>query len=472
MAVPQIWHWCLVFAYGWLFALVVGACPFDDPNAPRWSPLGTESYLSVSFADPRGTTPFPGLIYHSKPGQAVQAPEDGAIIELREAKDGSGKELLFRGVTGHIWLYGNLQSVGTKRTGLKEYEPIGKASNTFRMELHDPTGNQTINPCEVGLACYDSVPPHVLRAVTWDATNVRSSMRFTGKEALASGCLEVDPQFSEPRLAFQLVDYATLPARDRMGVYSISLRQGSSLYYSREVRTYALPVEQVFVEEYLQSFSADTLGFWYSLAPSATPNENQHGTPEELGQVLRQVVAASDVKANNQFLKLELKDHRLNTTLLRLVPRPSCAPHTPIPAPSAKDSLLYTFLSRPWLQMSVCAQGVKVSLLDSNMQIVERSLCDSIAHEPITVMSLLGRYPSARTVIFGGSLVQSRSVMIMPLMPQLLWKQEGLTLAVKVAKPHFENALAWEVVSGQNGTKTVRTVHPQGIRMRWQATDD
>jgi len=307
--------------------------------------------------------------------------------------------------------------------------------------------------------------------VVWDAANASARPRITGNQALAAGCLEVDPEFHEPRMALQLVDYAVLPAKERMGVYSIVVRQGSSIYYQRNARSYALPADQVFVDEYLQSFAADSLGFWYSLVPTGAVNENVRGKPAELGQFLRQVAGLADAKAADQYLKLELEDQRLNGNLLRLVARPSCSPSVSIPAPSSPDSLVYTFLSRPWLQMGVCTQGVNVSLLDSNKQIIERSLCDSLAPRPIAVTALLARYPMARTLVFGGKLAKPRSIEISPQVPLLVWKQNGLTLRVQTARPSFVNALAWEVVDDRKGAKSVQ-LYPQGIQMRVQVSHD
>jgi hypothetical protein len=471
----------------WILLLVSLACscPFDEPNSPKWNPMVREFYLKSTFSQNLGEKYQLGVDFSTgeKEGLPVQAPENGVIVELDESPLGLGKALVFLGESGNKWLYGNLGNFSLpldsifeaekKRQGknqlrlklaelqspkYKEYDTVaysgssGIGTRQLHMELWDIKGLTAINPCMVGVACHDSIAPKIMEAAIWDAANPVLPMRFTSAEALEGGCLEVDPMFQEPRIALRIFDESQKSFPSSLGVFSVLLRQNTEVLYRKEYQEQALKVGKWKNEEILDHD-------WHYLATGSVHNPNVKGFPTDLSAAIRNQMRMPAKKASLNVFKIELMDARLNPATYHLIAKPSCTPSSKRLGQVDPDSLLFTLLSRPWVNFAGCEKGVKVALLDSSKQILEKSVCDSVDHLPMQVAGILRKWPLARTITFGGKIPTPRAVAIFPLSSgaPIAWKQDDISIALTPLRPVFPTALAWEVRNER------WSFHPKGL---------
>lgn len=484
------------------------ACPFHDPESPKWNPLGREAYITSSFAENRGTRYHAGIDWSTEmeEGWPVQTPEDGIVLELRESPFGYGKAVLFQGVTGHQWLFAHLSGFHPKLDSaftaekikrkvnqltwsppkdiswnqFKEYELLAYSGSTgignphLHMELRDKTGKTVLNPCFYGIACHDTVPTFLMGAAVWDAAKPSAKISLTSAEALSRGCLEVDPSYQEPRMALKLVDYSRVPFENPMSIYEMTVRVGDKLLFNKEYQQLTYGQMSKIQEELIWTEEVDTAGDWHSIAPGTQPNSNVQGSGRELSQALRNLVRLSDKKAAASPLKVEVLDFRYNTATFVFAPRPQCQPSYSAPLVKYQDSVLFTFLARPWIHLGICATGeAKVSVLDSMKQILDNQICAAFPHEPVQIAALLEKWPRARTITMSLPKQQSKAIAIHPvqLRPDqtIQWNQDGVHLILKHHRPLFPTALAWQIQDSSAGLPNVLALHPKGFFLKENA---
>lgn len=420
------------------FATIGFACPFDQPDAPKWNPMGKPFYLESGFGD----------FYHGQintgidlstdghPGQVVQAPEAGKVISIR--RDSSGIELHFLGVSGHKWILSRLSKIHSRAEKpnafeFKEYDTIAYSSDYLHLELHTPDEKRAINPCEVGIACHDTIVPKILEAATWDAANPKSKILFTSQEQIQKGCIETAPNTRRIRIAFRIQDLATSKDRVAKGIHYATLRQGSDLLFEYKNLDLALPATQL-PKEILYSDLGETQGNWLTI----------DGYPDQLNEIVQRLLREPATLAQKHPLTLEISDQRGNPQVFHFTTRERCAN-----GPSRKEtreSLLYTELGAPWINLGLCNSNAKFSLLDSNHMILQRSLCDSVQSVASPVLSILTRWPQARFLTVRLASGESQSISLLPLKGQPVHSMGNhVFLRFAYALPHGENALAWTI---------------------------
>ncbi|HSQ41064.1 MAG TPA: M23 family metallopeptidase [Fibrobacteraceae bacterium] len=470
------------------------ACPMDNPEPPTWNPVGKPAYLSAVFGQRMEGRYAMGVELSAPEGSPVHAPEAGRIVTVRETA-AEGLSLQIQGISGHVWVLRHLSWLGkdlenrfwarksklrrneilwvlleAEQPQVQENEVIAYSGNSghggarLGLELRDPVHHVTLDPCEAGVACHDSLSPRLLGAAAWDAARPDGGVRYTSTKALDEGCLEVDPSFREPRLALKMLDESRIGVREPLGLHWISLRQGTRLLYQKAAQTLGIGASSLFLHEEVLESQDSLPGFWYSMSPGSVPNPNIQGHASDLSMALRNLVRLTDKKAKQNPLTLEMMDARFHSKILSLKVRSACSPKGTLSPRAPAGSPLFTFLARPWIDFGACDAGVPVSLLDSAKFVLERGICDSLPHQPVMVSAILARWPETRTVALGGS--NSHAIAIYPLSAArpVSWNQDGVTLSLTPARPLFPNALAWERQDSSGFCWL--DLHPKGLPIR------
>lgn len=415
--------------------------------------MGKPFYLVSSFGDLQNGKLNLGIDFSTqgKPGQPVQAPETGKILNW-VALD-NGIELTLLGVSGHKWILSGLSKLHPKASAklpqsIQEYDTIAYSGEYLHIELHSPDGKQAINPCEMGIACHDSLPPEIVEVATWDAAILGSQIHFTSGEAFRNGCMELAPDTRSLRIAIRVKDFSNTTLRAPMGLHYSVMRQGSDQLHLRETLTIPIPVNQL-PADVLWSKDPAQNGQWILL----------QGDSERMNSIFQILLRESPKQAAKHPLTLEVADQRQNGILTHFVPREKCAP------PSTKEGMsptfLFTDLSQPWVNLSICESKAKVSLLDSNQMIVIRSLCDSIPAAPTPVTSILRRWPNTRGMTVSQPSGESMSICFIPLSGKpIQHMRDKVFIRMAYTLPHGPTVLAWQWKAGE------LIMHPKGMQLR------
>ncbi|NLB63445.1 MAG: hypothetical protein GX801_04980 [Fibrobacter sp.] len=476
----------------------VWACPFHDPELPTWNPLGEDIFVLSTFLEKKNGEFYPGVSWptNEKEGWPVQTPEAGEVIELRESPYDYGKALVLQGVSGHQWVFAHLSSFSpaldsafeakkhlkksnelkwqppqTTWTKFNEYDTIGYSGQTgtsepnLLLEMRGARGKTILNPCFYGIACDDSVYIKLVGAAVWDAANPKSNLSLTSEAALKKGCLEVDPSFIEPRLALKFLDYTHKSSTKPTGIYELNMQVGDKMVFAKEYQQLGISQKDVIFEEILWAENQKSPGEWHVMAPGTRPNPSTEGSARTLSQFMRNVVRYNDRRAKSHPVKLNVMDYRYNESYFALVPREKCSPTYNHSLYHHQDSLLFTFLSRPWLNLKVCVQSdAKVSILDENKHILSNEICQEFPHEAIQLSAILQKFPQGRTLTVSAN-QNSRAIAVRPvrLSPnqKISWFQDGVQLEFTHHRPLFPTALAWELQNDKKG-QALR-VHPKGF---------
>lgn len=491
-------------------ALPVMGCPFDDPKSPKWNPLGRVAYTTSSFSESRGDRYHAGVDYSTnmEEGWPVQAPEDGHVMELRQTPFAYGRNLVFKGNSGHIWVFAHLSGfipwldtafeaqkihgktndLTWKPTGnagklIKEYDTIAYSGSTgignphLHMEMRDASNQVVENPCERAVACTDTLPPMLMGAAVWDAAPGNAQVSITSADELAKGCLEVDPAYKDPRVAFKIVDYSRTPLENPMNVEDISLRFGSNQVFHKEYEKQTFGKMARIREELLWSERADTAGDWHIMARGIEPNSNiEAADVKKISDILRAGTQATAHKRKTQVLKLELMDFVYNPSRFHLTPSPSCKSASDSFVPKLtklQDSVLFTFLARPWINLSQCKQGAHLQLLDSVGATINDSICQQFSNTAQPLAMLTTKWPAARTLVLNLPNKTVRTIHILPLPPKanhpITWSTAGVKMTLVPFPTPFANVLAWEhrdsIKDSIPGKHAGFEIHPKGLHI-------
>ena len=487
----------------WLaLASWTGAQTITSSN--RHQIMGNVAYTTSSFSENRGTRFHAGVDFGTemREGWPVLAPEDGQVIVLRQSPFSYGRNFMYRGVSGHVWLFAHLSGFAPRLDSLFELQKLAQQSNdliwnlpaqvnaTFHtndtiafsgstgignphlhVEMRDSSTQVAYGVCDSALSCPDTLAPQLLAAAVWDASNKNPHVSITGREALAGGCLEVDPSMRDPRMALKLVDYSRAPKENPMSLYSISLTsQGKSLFNKTyKQQTYGKMIR--IREELLWSEEADTAGDWHFLGKGVEPNENITWDAMALAKNLR--VAKN---GKGKVIDLTLQDMARNTTQLSFTPAATCpADSAPPKFTNLQDSVLFTFLARPWFNWSICTQNTSVAIHDSTGKLLLKNACSKFDSTAQPVTALLAKLPKARSLVLMDSAKHTRIIYLAPL-PQktetpLVVQGGGLQVTFTPAPLLSANAIAWEQVDSLRdsipGLPTVHgiAIHPKGLHI-------
>ena len=376
--------------YGLLFAIAFA-------TAADYSPFGHPAYLTSSFGENRGTRYHAGIDYSTEmeEGWPVLAPEAGTIEEVRISPFAYGKVLFFRGESGRLWVFAHQSGFNAtldslviakqytdKKNDVKLVKPnlprYAKGDTlTFagssgignpHLHLEIRTGKaDIISPCQNGVECHDTLAPLILAAVAWS----QNQMHLTSEAALQNGCLEA-PESKKPLyLAIKIADYSRTPLENPMSVRRIELKSGKTTLMKQVQDKLSFNKMLKIREELLWAEEADTAGDWHIIS---------HAIPRK------------------QPLHLEVEDYRGNITTRDWTFEDSCANNTRVPSfGKFQDSTVYTFLSRPWLNLSLCES--QQFTLQGKAEKRLANLCEAFPHEALPVAALFTKFPKAIAVV-------------------------------------------------------------------------
>lgn len=371
-------------------AFPLKACPYDQVAAPTWNPLQSPAYVWKSFGDPLPSGTNMGVVFH----EGVQintlflAPEQGKAYQFSESP--WGKMLVFVGISGHTWRLGPLDSATNANLIGKEFhesQEIAKTSKDyFAIELWNNKG-EALDPCEMGVACHDTIAPEITMAAVWDAANPNAIVELTSKADLANGCLRVPSQMRMAHVAFLYEDAAT-KAGNRLAPHYSILRHQTTVLHELLIQKIPKSHRNQFPAHLLETDSL--LGMWF-LA---------HG--DDLTRVLLEIQRLPHKKAEQNKLRLEIMDGRLNTNTYNLSPRNRCnQPPPSIPSISSNPFLLWGEL---WIPQGICKLGGTVSILDSQNQILWKERCNKPWPTQLQKASpIRQKFPQGKTLIIADS---------------------------------------------------------------------
>ncbi len=465
----------------------------------HYNPFPYKSYLTSSFGENRGTRYHAGIDFGTEmqEGWPILAPENGTVIQLRMSPFAYGKNLLFVGASGHQWLFAHLsgfsvgldslmtslqlqsqkndvrwESTGQTFARFKKGDTLAYSGSTgignphLHLELRDSTGVQVLNPCANQVECPDTLGPQVLAAAVWDATKGgKTNIQFTSGEALSKGCLAVDPKFREPALALKLVDYGREPRENPMSLYRIALRQDTNLLYQKEMLQLTYGKMAKIREELLWSEEADTAGDWHFMGLGSEENANVLFNKKAMSNAL---------VSKKKTIKVEILDFALHPTLLHLVPQANCkdSMNDRIQQSKLQDSILFTALARPWLDIrSICQQDslFHIQLWSDKNKPIKDNPCQWMGDHSHTVPEWLTKWPSLRNIrVVNQQDSLLREITIAPLARS---RKMGTKMDIKNLQIHIQhaplsyaNALAFTESRDSLGIP-MWEMHPKGLHL-------
>lgn len=482
--------------------LTLAVSTFAADTSSTWEPLGRKAYTTSSFSENRGTRYHAGVDWSTEmeEGWPVLAPEDGSVERLRQSPFSYGKNLMFRGKTGRLYLVAHLSGFAAPLDSLMESEKFRKSANDidlfptgratlFRkgdtlafsgstgignphlhLEVRDSSGSVVLDPCENGIACGDTILPQAIGAAVWDASGKIPTLSLTSARSLQKGCLEVDPKMKDPRIALKLVDYSREPRENPMSLKEITLWNGKTKLYSKVYEKQIYGKMGRIREELLWSEEGNASGDWHILAKGIDTNEN---------------ILASQMKLLSQKLKqgkstsfdLEIRDFKNPSVHVAFSPRAKCGESGDTTLPefvSFQDSTLFTFLSRAWIHTRTCTNGKMMRLLSQDGKVLQDSLCSALPiNQAISVASLTSRWPKARVLEIKQDSLRIRKIHISSLPTKgkspFQWNSDGVSIQLQAYSTTFPNALAWEQVTSVKDRdttgKSAWVFHPKGLHL-------
>ncbi|HSQ41766.1 MAG TPA: hypothetical protein VLM37_05760 [Fibrobacteraceae bacterium] len=490
-------------------AVSIWAVPMDSIDG-LWSPLAHPAFTTSSFGENRGTRYHNGVDWSTdkQEGWPVVAPENGHVERLRQSPYGYGRNLLYRGISGRIWVFGHLSGFAprldsafealkeARQTNDLNWDSIPDSLSIFQrndtlafsgstgigsphlhMEVRDSTGRIVFPPCQLGTLCMDTIAPQILGAAVWDATNPQGHVVLTSRAALAQGCLEVDTSFFNPRWALKIVDYSREPKENPMSIYTVHVKQGEKTLFAKSYPRLPVANAPRIREELLWSEESDTAGDWHYMGMGWDANSS-------IG-VWDAVAMAKALRSTTRKSTLEtrIEDQSGHITQLDLVPQTHCAadPVPILPHPLFQDSLLFTFLVRPWIDLGQCAQS-RFQVQDSLGKMLSDSVCAKLPHQTMPLQSILVQWPKARLLLVTTP-TETRRIHLHPLpaaggRKPIEWATDGVSMRLRIWGGLFPNVLAWEkrdsVLDSIPGSAPTWVFHPKGLHLRgnWEVCLD
>lgn len=366
-------------------------------------PFGKPGFLTSSFGENRGTRYHAGIDYSTdmREGFPVIAPEDGKISQVRLSPYGYGKVVYFQGKSGKTWVFAHQSGFSRTldslvrdtqfRTGKNDVSIANPDIPEFRqgdtvsftgssgignphLHLEIRLGDKIINPCRNGTLCKDTLDPLVLGAAVFQ----KESVALSGEEDLKAGCIEIPDieNFRDPiRFVFKIADYSRYPLENPMSVRRVTLRKKDKVIDEITKDTLSLASMLQIREELLWAEEADTAGDWHYL-------------PKEF------------FRSPDDTLTLETEDMvgRISTRTFTF--KEKCDGTKPAMQGKFQRPELFSFLSRAWLGLDLCASDIKQAgflLLEKGKRPL--NLCEEFPARPMTLGEIFERHPKAIAVL-------------------------------------------------------------------------
>lgn len=370
-----------------------------DAAKTEYNPFQRDAYLTSSFGENRGTRYHAGIDYSTQmeEGWPIFAPEDGKVTELRVSPYGYGKVMYFKGKSGKTWVFGHQSSFGIldeqitkKQYASKKNDVVVKPNASYKkgdtLTFSGSTGignphlhlevrlddDRVISPCLLGATCTDTIAPQILDMALWQGNEFHT----TSKESLEKGCA-VFPVKNEFGLsmAVKVVDYSREPKDNPMSIRRIEVWRYDEKVYSRLYDTLSYKKMLNIRDELLWTDEADTAGDWHFIKAKIAPLSTY---------------------------RIEVEDFAGHVTTRKFSIHPKCKNDKPIQQ-SKQTSPLYTFLSKPMLDLFRCASGYKFRAKDDKDSVIADDLCKVFSHEPTLLAKIAETYPNIKTIQYAAS---------------------------------------------------------------------
>lgn len=445
--------------------------------AADYSPFNRDAYLTSSFAENRGSRYHAGIDYSTEKeeGWPILAPENGTVQDIKISPFGYGKVIYFKGKSGMLWVFAHLSRFNesmeelTARRQSSErkndvsiilpiLDPIKKgdtlaysgSTGIGEPHLHVETRiskDKIVSPCQNGVQCLDTLAPLILGAAAWRKTQVV----LTDEESLKNGCLATPNDDKPLKLAFKIADYSRYPLENPMSVRRVELKVEKRSLFKREKDTLSFSSMLKIRDELLWAEEVDTAGDWH-LMLGAIPAE--------------------------RTIRLEVEDFSGNISYRDFTIQPSCSTETKTKYYKQQDSILFTFLSRAYLNLDECSKA-QFELKDAQNKTLAYNLCQIYPNEATPVAHFFEKYPTASKILvksLGGK--TNREIMLYPLEGELQSK-------IEVQKPiqftsiikGLKNKYIKQVIAIQEIKKdSISSIefHPKGLQFfqGWQLCFD
>ena len=402
------------FAYEDCIAANGGAVATETksaPTGPRLTVLGQkptsyntfqrEAYLTSSFGENRGTRYHMGIDYSTdmQEGWVVYAPEDGRVEELSVSPFGYGKLMLFKGNSGKTWAFAHQSSFGkldemvmAKQYSSKKNDVTVKPGTFYKkgdtLSFAGSTGignphlhlevrldkDRVMNPVLAGVTIADTIAPQVFAA----AALYKNEVAFTSAEALDKGCLvtPIKNTFENDapiHVAFKIADYSRLPKDTPMSIRRLELFRYKDKEYSKVLDTIPMSKKLRIRDELLWAEEADTAGDWHYLSTRLPPQSEY---------------------------RLEVEDFAGNVTTKTFKLRSKCNGNTEFPKQHFQTTPLFTYLSRPALDLTRCDAGYTFAAQDKKGQTLSANLCKVFGHKFTFIGKIAETFPAVEKIVY------------------------------------------------------------------------
>ena len=359
------------------------------PEEPTYRPFERDAYLTSSFGENRGTRYHAGFDFSTQmeEGWPIYAPEDGKVVELRVSPFHYGKLMLFQGKSGKTWAFAHQSSFGKldEQVSKKQYASRKndvtlrpgtsyKKGDTLTFAGSTGIGNphlhievrldndRIVNPKLAGVAVSDTLAPQVFGIAVWQGNH----LAITSPEAIDKGCVET-PVKNEFNLdmAVKIADYSREPKENPMSVRRITVWRYDEKIFDEHLDTLRYSRMSQIREQLLWAEEADTAGDWHVIRAKLAPLSTY---------------------------TLEIEDFNGNVTSKKFTFHKRCKGERTVQLTKVQTSPLFTFLSRPMLDLFRCENGMKFTALAKD-QVIEEDMCKAFKHNPITLGRILEIYP-------------------------------------------------------------------------------
>lgn len=370
-------------------------------KASPYDPFQREAYLTSSFGENRGTRYHMGIDYSTDmhEGWVIYAPEDGKVEELSVSPFGYGKLMLFKGNSGKTWAFAHQSSFGkldemvmAKQYSTKKNDVTVKPGTFFKkgdtLSFAGSTGignphlhlevridkDRVINPILAGATIADTMAPQVFAA----AVTYKDDIAFTSAEALDKGCLAtpIKNTFENDapvNVSFKIADYSRFPKENPMSIRRLELFRYNDKVYSKVMDTLSNARKMRVRDELLWAEEADTAGDWHFLNVKLPPQSKY---------------------------RLEVEDFAGHVTTKNFSIRSNCNDKTDFPKQHFQTTPLFTYLSRPVLDLTRCDSGYTFAAHDKSGKTLNANLCKVFGHKFTFIGKIAATFPAVEKIVY------------------------------------------------------------------------
>lgn len=367
---------------------------------PKYNPFDNDAFLTSSFGENRGTRYHAGFDYSTnmEEGWVIRAPEDGFVKELRVSPFGYGKVMFYQGRSGKTWVFAHQSSFGKLDAAIEKQQYATKKNDvtvkpgtaykkddTLSFAGSSGIGNphlhlevrldqdRVMNPALNNVAINDTMAPQILGVAVWQGNEIA----FTSGEAFDKGCA-LTPVKNEFNLnmALKIVDYSRVPKDNPMSVRHITLKRYDEKVFEERLDTLRFSKMLDIRNQLLWAEEADTAGDWHYVNAKLAPLSSY---------------------------SLEVEDFNGNITSKKFSFRGKCKDNRDLQMTKVQTAPLFTFLSRPMLDLFRCENGMKFTVMKKD-EVLSENLCEAYkVHKPMLVAKIMEAFPEMTDIQYTAS---------------------------------------------------------------------